>query len=75
MDTGGYSYTIDALTLNQGIVTTRELFRRICFNALISKIDDHPRNHALIRCGSFEAVGQTDAETIRGAFVYPGFDL
>lgn len=25
----------------------RELFRRICFNALISNIDDHPRNHAL----------------------------
>jgi len=26
----------------------RELFRRICFNALISNLDDHPRNHALI---------------------------
>ena len=26
----------------------RELFRRICFNAMISNIDDHPRNHALI---------------------------
>ena len=26
----------------------RELFRRICFNALISNIDDHPRNHAVI---------------------------
>lgn len=26
----------------------RELFRRICLNALISNIDDHPRNHALI---------------------------
>lgn len=25
----------------------RELFRRIVFNALISNIDDHPRNHAL----------------------------
>ena len=25
-----------------------ELFRRICFNALISNLDDHPRNHALI---------------------------
>jgi len=24
-----------------------ELFRRICFNALISNIDDHPRNHAV----------------------------
>jgi serine/threonine-protein kinase HipA len=26
----------------------QELFRRICFNALISNTDDHPRNHALI---------------------------
>jgi serine/threonine-protein kinase HipA len=26
----------------------RELFRRICFNALISKLDDHPRNHSFI---------------------------
>lgn len=26
----------------------RELFTRVCFNALISNIDDHPRNHALI---------------------------
>ncbi len=25
-----------------------ELYRRMCFNALISNIDDHPRNHALI---------------------------
>jgi serine/threonine-protein kinase HipA len=25
-----------------------ELFRRVCFNALISNIDDHPRNHAII---------------------------
>lgn len=25
-----------------------ELFKRICFNALISNIDDHPRNHAMI---------------------------
>jgi serine/threonine-protein kinase HipA len=26
----------------------RELFRRMCFNALISNTDDHPRNHAFI---------------------------
>ncbi|MBS2022257.1 MAG: type II toxin-antitoxin system HipA family toxin [Deltaproteobacteria bacterium] len=26
----------------------RELFRRMVFNALISNLDDHPRNHALI---------------------------
>lgn len=25
-----------------------ELFRRMCFNALVSNIDDHPRNHAVI---------------------------
>lgn len=25
-----------------------ELFRRMCFNALISNIDDHPRNHAIV---------------------------
>jgi len=25
-----------------------ELFRRTCFNALISNTDDHPRNHAII---------------------------
>ncbi len=26
----------------------KELFRRMCFNALISNTDDHPRNHAVI---------------------------
>ncbi len=25
-----------------------ELFRRICFNALVSNTDDHPRNHAVL---------------------------
>jgi serine/threonine-protein kinase HipA len=30
----------------------RELFRRMVFNALISNLDDHPRNHALIAPGS-----------------------
>jgi len=124
-----------------------ELFRRMCFNALISNLDDHPRNHALIarnddwalspaydltpspvisqerRALAMEVGGQgrlanaknivsqhtrfllekdeaekivanmhdevgrwydtvraagvseNDAETIRGAFVYPGFSL
>lgn len=28
-----------------------ELFRRICFNALISNTDDHPRNHAFLAKG------------------------
>jgi serine/threonine-protein kinase HipA len=29
----------------------QELFRRMCFNALISNTDDHPRNHAAIALG------------------------
>lgn len=29
-----------------------ELFRRICFNCLVSNIDDHPRNHAFIADGN-----------------------
>jgi len=126
----------------------KELFRRICFNALVSNIDDHPRNHALIakdkawklspaydltpapvvsqerrdlamECGDMgryanaknilsqharflieqdeaakivgdmkdqvaaswydtvraSGVSESDAEIIRGAFVYPGFSL
>jgi len=126
----------------------RELFRRICFNALISNLDDHPRNHAIIAkdkkwnlspaydltpsvpvsierrdlaldCGNMgryanaknilsqhsrfllekdeaekiitdmkarveatwyetlraSGVSAKDAETVRGAFVYPGFSL
>ncbi|HEY4368972.1 MAG TPA: HipA domain-containing protein [Steroidobacteraceae bacterium] len=26
----------------------RELFARMCFNALVSNLDDHPRNHAIL---------------------------
>lgn len=29
----------------------RELFARMCFNALISNTDDHPRNHGLVAPG------------------------
>lgn len=29
-----------------------ELFRRMCFNALISNTDDHPRNHAVLAMGN-----------------------
>ncbi|MDE0450117.1 MAG: type II toxin-antitoxin system HipA family toxin [Spirochaetaceae bacterium] len=29
----------------------RELFGRICFNAAVSNLDDHPRNHALLARG------------------------
>jgi serine/threonine-protein kinase HipA len=40
-----------------------ELFRRMCFNALISNIDDHPRNHAVI----------AKDKKWRLSPVYPGF--
>ncbi len=30
------------------IEDAHELFKRMCFNALISNLDDHPRNHAFI---------------------------
>ena len=26
----------------------RELFTRMCFNAVVSNLDDHPRNHAIL---------------------------
>ena len=29
----------------------RELFARICFNAAVSNLDDHPRNHAMLAKG------------------------
>jgi hypothetical protein len=32
----------------QPVADLRELFGRICFNAAVSNIDDHPRNHALL---------------------------
>jgi len=30
----------------------RELFGRMCFNATVSNLDDHPRNHAILARGS-----------------------
>lgn len=33
---------------SEPLKNANELFRRMCFNALISNTDDHPRNHALI---------------------------
>ena len=30
----------------------KELFLRMCFNALISNLDDHPRNHAMLAKGT-----------------------
>jgi len=40
----------------------RELFARMCFNAAISNLDDHPRNHAILGKG-------------RGWRLSPAFDL
>jgi serine/threonine-protein kinase HipA len=34
--------------VSQPTIDSKELFRRMCFNALISNLDDHPRNHALL---------------------------
>lgn len=47
-----WSYVLLAEELRRVVAEPKkdapELFRRVCFNALISNIDDHPRNHALI---------------------------
>lgn len=47
-----WSYILLAEELRRVCATpqrdAQELFRRMCFNALISNIDDHPRNHAVI---------------------------
>jgi serine/threonine-protein kinase HipA len=47
-----WSYLILVETLRRVVADAksdaRELFRRICFNALISNLDDHPRNHAIL---------------------------
>lgn len=47
-----WSYLELVETLRRASATTQrdahELFRRMCFNALISNTDDHPRNHALV---------------------------
>ena len=47
-----WSYVILVETLRRVVADAksdaRDLFRRICFNALISNLDDHPRNHAIL---------------------------
>jgi serine/threonine-protein kinase HipA len=47
-----WSYVIMAEELRRVVAEpekdARELYRRMCFNALITNIDDHPRNHALV---------------------------
>ena len=50
-DRDKWSYTLLAEELrrisSQPEQDVHELFRRMCFNALISNTDDHPRNHAV----------------------------
>jgi serine/threonine-protein kinase HipA len=45
-----YVYLAEALRRisQQPMQDAQELFKRMCFNALISNLDDHPRNHALL---------------------------
>jgi len=47
-----WSYVLMAEELRRVVAEPKrdaaELFRRMCFSALISNLDDHPRNHALI---------------------------
>lgn len=51
-DRGKWSYVLLAEELRrisaQPKIDAPELFRRMCFNALITNNDDHPRNHAVI---------------------------
>jgi serine/threonine-protein kinase HipA len=55
-DRAKWSYVLLADELKRWVADPdedlRELFSRMVFNALISNIDDHPRNHALIAEGS-----------------------
>lgn len=54
-DRAGWSYVLLADELRRWSGHPREdraeLFRRVVFNALISNLDDHPRNHAVIAPG------------------------
>jgi len=43
-----------------------DLFRRMVFNALVTNLHDHPRNHA---------VTDQDCKNIAYAIVYEGFEL
>ena len=55
-DRGRWSYLIFAdeirRLVDDPVADLHELFRRMCFNAAISNLDDHPRNHAVIAWGS-----------------------
>lgn len=54
-DRSAWSYLVLADELRRWsekpAIDMEELFRRVVFNALISNLDDHPRNHALIAPG------------------------
>jgi serine/threonine-protein kinase HipA len=54
-DRGRWSYLLLADEVRrasaQPEADLRELFARMCFNAAISNLDDHPRNHALLAKG------------------------
>ena len=50
---GSYPELVDVLTLHGAEATqdTHELYRRMAFNALISNVDDHLRNHGFLWSG------------------------
>ena len=52
---GGWSYLLLADEVRRASAKPeddlRELFGRICFNAAVSNLDDHPRNHAILAKG------------------------
>lgn len=52
IDRGRWSYLLFADEIRRLVAQPRadlrELFTRICFNAAISNLDDHPRNHAIV---------------------------
>lgn len=48
----GWSYLLLADEIRRASILPeadmRELYKRMCFNAMVSNLDDHPRNHALL---------------------------
>ena len=54
-DRGDWSYLLLADEVRRASARPaddlRELFGRVCFNAAVSNLDDHPRNHALLAKG------------------------
>ena len=54
-DRGDWSYLVFADEVRRASADAqqdlRELFGRICFNAAVSNLDDHPRNHAILAAG------------------------